>query len=173
VPPKGAKARAPQRPAAVASGPATPATSGWVVWTSLGLCVLGLLDAAYLTFEHFTASSTLACSDSGTINCLKVTTSSYSKVLGIPVALLGLIFFVAMTVLCLPQVWRWRNPVIRPVRLAATVVGMISVLYLLWAELFKIDAICLFCTGVHVLTFLLFALVATEASGALAPIEDV
>jgi uncharacterized membrane protein len=63
--------------------------------------------------------------------------------------------------------------VIRPLRLAATVVGMISVLYLLWAELFKIDAICLFCTGVHVLTFLLFALVATEASGALAPIEDV
>jgi uncharacterized membrane protein len=150
---------------------AAPRTPGWVIWTSLAFCVLGLLDAAYLTFEHFTASSTLACSDSGTINCLKVTTSSYSKVLGMPVALLGLIFFVAMTALCLPQLWRSRIPWIRPLRLAATVVGMISVLYLLWAELFKIDAICLFCTGVHVLTFLVFALVATEASGALAPIE--
>ena len=172
MPPKGAKARTSQRPAATARAVGSPQTPSWVVWTSLGLSVLGLLDAAYLTFEHFTASSTLACSDSGTINCLKVTTSSYSKVLGMPVALLGLVFFVAMTALCLPQVWRWRHPLIRPLRLAATVVGMISVLYLLWAELFKIDAICLFCTGVHVLTFLLFALVATEATGALAPIEE-
>jgi uncharacterized membrane protein len=48
---------------------------------------------------------------------------------------------------------------------------MVSVLYLLWAELFKIDAICLFCTGVHLLTFALFALVVTEATGAFAPIE--
>ncbi len=29
-------------------------------------------------------------------------------------------------------------------------------LYLLWAELFQIHAICLWCTGVHILTFLLF-----------------
>jgi uncharacterized membrane protein len=148
--------------------PAAPTTARWVVVTSLVLCLLGLLDAAYLTFEHFTASSTLACADNGAINCLKVTTSSYSKVVGIPVALLGLIFFVAMTVLCLPQMWRAPQPIVRRVRLAAVVVGMLSVLYLLWAELFKIDAICLFCTGVHVLTFALFALVVVESTGAFA-----
>jgi uncharacterized membrane protein len=141
----------------------------WVVVSSLVLCVLGLLDAAYLTFEHYTASSTLACADNGAINCLKVTTSSYSKVLGVPVALLGLLFFVAMTVLCLPQMWRSAQPLVHRLRLAAVVVGMLSVLYLLWAELFKIDAICLFCTGVHVLTFALFALVVVEATGAFAP----
>ncbi len=147
-------------------------TPPWVIITSLIICILGLVDAAYLTFEHYTASSTLACSENGAINCLKVTTSSYSKVLGLPVALLGLIFFIAMTALCLPQAWRSRRAWIRPVRLGATIVGMISVLYLLWAELFRIDAICLFCTGVHILTFLLFALVATEATGVLEPIED-
>jgi uncharacterized membrane protein len=141
----------------------------WVVVSSLVLCVLGLLDAAYLTFEHYTASSTLACADNGAINCLKVTTSSYAKVLGVPVALLGLLFFVAMTVLCLPQMWRSAQPLVHRLRLAAVVVGMLSVLYLLWAELFKIDAICLFCTGVHVLTFALFALVVVEATGAFAP----
>jgi uncharacterized membrane protein len=159
---------APARPAVA---PGRPATSRWVVITSLVICGLGLLDAAYLTFEHYTASSTLACSDSGTINCLKVTTSTYSKVLGIPVALLGLIFFVAMTALCLPTVWRMTQPAVRWLRMAGVVVGMVLVLYLLWAELFKIDAICLFCTGVHLLTFALFALVVTEATGAFAPIE--
>jgi uncharacterized membrane protein len=141
------------------------------VVSSLVLCVLGLLDAAYLTFEHYTASSTLACSENGAINCLKVTTSTYSKVLGVPVALLGLLFFVAMTVLCLPQMWRAAQPAIHRLRLAAVIIGMLSVLYLLWAELFKIDAICLFCTGVHVLTFALFALVVIEATGAFATPE--
>ena len=163
------KSRAAAPPAAPVTGRVTPP---WVIITSLVICILGLVDAAYLTFEHYTASSTLACSENGAINCLKVTTSSYSKVLGLPVALLGLIFFVAMTALCLPQAWRSRRAWIRPVRLGASIVGMISVLYLLWAELFRIDAICLFCTGVHILTFLLFALVATEATGVLEPIED-
>jgi uncharacterized membrane protein len=128
---------------------------------------LGLLEAAYLTFEHYSSSTTLACSDSGAINCLKVTTSSYSKVAGVPVALLGLIFFVAMTALCLPIAWQSTNRNVRRVRLAAATVGMISVIYLVWVELFKVDAICLWCTGVHVLTFVLFALVVMDAAGVL------
>ncbi len=164
--------RAQSRPAPEpAAAPPAPARPQWVVVSSLVICGLGLLDAAYLTFEHYTASSTLACADKGAINCLKVTTSTYSTVLGVPVALLGLLFFVAMTVLCLPPLWRSRQPVIHRLRLAGVVVGMLSVLYLLWAELFKIDAICLFCTGVHVLTFALFALVVVEATGAFAPTE--
>jgi uncharacterized membrane protein len=138
-----------------------------VVFATLAVCVLGLLDAAYLTFEHYSSSTTLACSDSGAINCLKVTTSSYSKIFGVPVALLGLIFFVAMTALCLPIAWRSTSRTVRRVRLAAATVGMISVIYLVWIELFKVDAICLWCTGVHVLTFVLFALVVMDAAGVL------
>ena len=43
------------------------------------------------------------------------------------------------------------------VRLGLCGVGLITALYLLWAELFQVHAICLWCTGVHILTFLLFA----------------
>ena len=32
--------------------------------------------------------------------------------------------------------------------------------YLAWAELYKIDAICLWCTAVHVLTAALFGVIA-------------
>ena len=46
-------------------------------------------------------------------------------------------------------------------------VGIVSVIYLVWVELFKVEAICLWCTGVHVLTFVLFALVVVESTGAL------
>ena len=119
-------------------------------------CVAGLGVAGYLTYEHFTSSSTLACSDNSVVNCLKVTTSSYSTVAGVPVAVLGLVFFAVMLVLQLPPVWRRPEPAVRIGRLAWAVVGLGTVLYLLYAELFSIDAICLWCTAVHVLTLLLF-----------------
>ncbi len=118
--------------------------------------VAGLGVAGYLTYEHYTSSSTLACSDNGVVNCLKVTTSSYSAVAGVPVAVLGLVFFAVMLVLQLPPMWRHPEPAIRIGRLAWAVVGLGTVLYLLYAELFAIDAICLWCTSVHVLTLVLF-----------------
>ncbi|WP_307864690.1 vitamin K epoxide reductase family protein [Allobranchiibius sp. CTAmp26] len=123
---------------------------------SLGLSVLGLAVSIYLTYEHFTGSSTLACSGSGQVDCLRVTTSQWSKLLGVPVALLGLLFFVAMTALCLPRVWRRAPRSLDLVRIAATGVGLLMVFYLIWAEFFRIHAICLWCTGVHVITFVLF-----------------
>jgi uncharacterized membrane protein len=130
--------------------PRWPGVVGTVVSVA-GLCVAG-----YLTYEHFTSSSTLACSDNGIVNCLKVTTSSYSEVAGVPVAVLGLVFFAVMFVLQLPAMWRRPEPLIRLGRLGWAVVGLATVLYLLYAELFAIDAICLWCTTVHVLTLLLF-----------------
>jgi uncharacterized membrane protein len=136
----------------------------WLRWGSLVLCVLGLAVSAYLTYEHYSSSTSLACPDTGAINCLKVTTSSYSKILGIPVALLGLLFYVGMTVLCLPPAWSAANPWVGRVRLLGAVSGVVLVVYLVWAELFRIDAICLWCTAVHVLTVLLFGLLVVGAA---------
>ena len=36
---------------------------------------------------------------------------------------------------------------------------MLSALYLVWIELFRVDAICLWCTAVHVCTLALLATV--------------
>lgn len=128
----------------------------WLAPTTLVLSVLGLTDSAYLTYEHFTGSTSLACSDSGAVDCTKVTTSEWSSIVGIPVALLGLLFFVAMTALCLPAVWRRTTATLDNVRIGAAGIGLLMVFYLLWAEFVKIHAICLWCTGVHVITFVLF-----------------
>jgi len=120
---------------------------------ALGASVLGLAVSIYLTVEHFATGLTLACPDTGAINCTKVTTSEYSKVAGVPVAVLGPVFFVGMTVLWLPPLWRVRR--FDYVRAAGAVVGIGSALYLVWAELFRIHAICLWCTVVHVCTLVL------------------
>jgi uncharacterized membrane protein len=44
--------------------------------------------------------------------------------------------------------------------LAVVSVGAVFVLYLVWVELFRVDAICLWCTAVHVVTVALFAVIA-------------
>lgn len=134
-------------------------TSRWVLISSLFLCVTGLAGSAYLTYEHYSSGATLACPNSGAINCLKVTTSSYAALLGIPVALLGLLFFVGITALCLPVAWNARQPWIPRARAAAVFAGVLFVMYLVWAELFRLDAICLWCTAVHAVTFALFCVV--------------
>jgi uncharacterized membrane protein len=148
----------------------TRTTTRWAPLSSTLLCLAGLVASAYLTFEHYSSSTTFACPESATINCVKVTTSSYAELVGIPVALLGLLFFLGMTPLSLPIAWRSASPWPRRLRLAGVTLGVAFVVYLMWAELFRIDAICLWCTGVHAVTLALFAVVVLDA--ALRPIED-
>lgn len=137
-------------------GMAAPA---WTVATSLALAVAGLGVSIYLTVAHYLDPKILACSDRGTINCAKVTTSSASKLAGIPVADLGTAFFVGLVLLCLPAAWRTSNVLVHRARLAAVTGGVAFVVYLVYAELFEVGAICLYCTAVHAITFLLFILV--------------
>jgi uncharacterized membrane protein len=129
----------------------------WPGLVGSAVSLVGLGVAGYLTYEHYTGSSSLVCSDKGIVNCLEVTTSTYSKLLGVPVADLGLVFFAIMFVLQLPYMWSRPEPFIRGVRMGWAILGLLSVLYLLYTELFRIDAICLWCTAVHILTFILFA----------------
>jgi uncharacterized membrane protein len=136
----------------------------WARLGSLIVALAGLAVSAYLTVEHYSSSTTLACPETGVVNCVKVTTSSYSTLVGVPVALLGLLFFAAMSALCAPVAWRASNPWVSRARLVGAVAGAAMVVYLVWAELFRIDAICLWCTVVHALTVALFAVLVLEAA---------
>ncbi len=142
----------------------------WAAPISLVICLLGIAVASYLTYAHYTDVRNLACSDRGKINCAKVTTSAQSHFLGMPVAVLGLAYFVAMAALCLPWSWRRQEPIVRYARLAAAAGGLVMILWLVYAELFIIDAICLYCSVVHGLTLLLFLLVtAATVTGTIRP----
>ena len=132
----------------------------WVVPVTLGSSIGGLAVSTYLTIAHFTSPEIIACSSSGTINCEQVTTSAQSTFVGVPVAILGLVFFAAMIVLDLPAMWRSERRGIHLARLAASVAGIGFALWLVYAELFIIRAICLWCTVAHVLAFVLFAAIA-------------
>ncbi len=131
----------------------------WVPPVSMAISALAAAGSAYLTYSHFTTPKVLACSTKGFINCAAVTTSSYSHPFGIPIALAGLVWSFVMLALCTPWAWRAASPWLCRARLAGTAAGLVSVFYLLWAELIKLHHLCEYCTVVHVLTFGLFVVV--------------
>ena len=143
-------------------------TLRWQPLTTLVLSITGLGIATYLTITHFNKAA-LVCNSGGAINCEKVTTSPQSVVLGIPVAMLGLLFFVPMIALCLPVAWRSADRRIHLARLALSITGVGMIIYLITAELFLIKAICLWCSGVHLITFVLFVIIVTSAPVVLSP----
>ncbi|MEP7023491.1 MAG: vitamin K epoxide reductase family protein [Actinomycetota bacterium] len=169
----GSQQASPARPAPAARDTAVePAAADprWLQYSALLLSVAGLGVSIYLTIAHYTSSAILACSESGLVNCSKVTTSPESNVFGIfPVAVLGLAFFVFMVAVNSPWAWRSRQPLIPMARLASVLIGIVFVLYLIYTELFTLNAICLYCTAVHVITFLLFGLVMFSTATRTAP----
>jgi uncharacterized membrane protein len=138
----------------------------WLQVTSLVLAVLGLAISAYETWAHFNGNRLAGCptGGNGTFNCAAVITSSQSMVFGIiPVAILGLAFYVAAVPLFSPWGWRLEQRAVHQLRLASVIVGMGFVMYLIYAEL-QIGSICEYCTGVHVVTFLLFCITVFSAA---------
>src|SRR5439155_15640461 len=118
----------------------------WAAPVCLALCVVGLGLAVYLTYAHYTSPTTLACPDTGVVNCTKVTTSSEAMLFGvIPVAVTGVPYFVVMLLLCLPGTWRpgTRASMWRWTRIAGAGIGMAMVCYLVYVELVVLRAICL------------------------------
>ena len=115
----------------------------------IGLAVVGLAVAAYLTYVHY-AGIKPACT-AGT-SCIKVQTSEWSKLDGVPVALLGLIGYVGILAsLLLPD-----REETRLATLGLTLVGCGFSGYLTYRELFSIHAVCEWCASSAVILTILF-----------------
>ena len=140
----------------------------WAWRVTLPLALLGLADSIYLTWTHFHPGA-LICKSGGTVDCAKVTTSPQSEIFGhIPVAIVGLVYFVLMTALMTPWAWQMQNKWVHWFRLAAAGGAMGMVVYLVTVEI-HLKAICEYCTGVHIINFLLF--LAVLAAFLFRPIE--
>jgi uncharacterized membrane protein len=113
------------------------------------LAAIGLAVATYLTYIHY-AGIKPACTAGQ--SCVKVQTSVWSKLDGVPVALLGLIGYIGiLTSLLLPD-----REETRAVTLGLTLIGFLFSGYLTYRELFSIHAICEWCASSAVIMTLLF-----------------
>ena len=108
-------------------------------FTMIALATVGLGVASYLTYVHYAAIHPVCTSSS----CLKVQTSTYSKLAGVPVALMGLIGYVAILgSLLIPE-----SENSRLATLVFTLAGFGFSAYLTYRELFSIHAVCEWCAS--------------------------
>jgi uncharacterized membrane protein len=120
------------------------------------LAVIGLIVSIYLVLVHYT-SVPLVCSDTGLINCGSVLNSSYAYLLGIPIAVYGVVFFVVELVVLWLTSAKFKGRDGNDMRMIYNALGLAFVVYLLYAE-YMVGHICIYCTTVHVVVVLLFIL---------------
>ncbi|HXB16618.1 MAG TPA: vitamin K epoxide reductase family protein [Solirubrobacteraceae bacterium] len=120
--------------------------------TLIVLTVIGIGLATYLTYIHYANVKPLCGKGGG--SCLKVQTSQYSKLAGVPVALIGLIgYIVILGTLLAPDEERWRFATV-----ALTLGGFGFSVYLTGREVFTLEEICEYCVGSAVLMTVLLGL---------------
>jgi uncharacterized membrane protein len=117
----------------------------------------GLAVSIYLTLNHY-AAAPLVCNLSG-FSCERVLTSPYATLplTTWPTSIAGLLFF-AVSILLLSLRFFRPTPRLAQASLAWAFLGLLFVLYLVYLEIVVINAICLWCTLVHVLVVVSFLL---------------
>ena len=121
---------------------------------ALALTVVGIGISAYLTYIHYEGLKPVCGLGA---DCEKVQTSSYAELLGVPVALLGLIGYLVLLGSLFVE---GENAL-----MAGAVVSLVGFgfsMYLTYRELFTIDAICLWCVGSAIVLTLLSVITVTR-----------
>lgn len=125
------------------------------------LSLVGLFIALYLYLYKIGKIGTLAC---GTGGCETVQLSPQSRFLGVEVALIGVIGYLALLVLAMaalqPQFAGRSKPLL--LLLVASGGAFVFTLYLKYLEFFVIHAICRWCVGSAVIITAVFGLTAFE-----------
>jgi uncharacterized membrane protein len=117
------------------------------------LAFFGFLDAGYLTILHY-KNLTPPCSLHG---CEKVLTSTFSMVGPIPVALLGVIFYLTVIVVCLLILIEGKNELLRFFHFVAAVGLLVSVV-LFFIQFYVIRSFCQYCLLSEVVSLGIFVL---------------
>jgi uncharacterized membrane protein len=109
------------------------------------LALLGLFDAAYLAIERTLGNTGVFCPTGG--GCTTVQESTYSALLGVPVAYIGVAGYAALLAVALLSL---SVDTLAGMRVSALLLGLASAgllfsLYLSYLQLFVIKAICFWC----------------------------
>lgn len=125
------------------------------VWAIVFLVVsfLGFLDATYLTVQHYLGVIP-PCAIQG---CEIVLTSAQSKIVGIPVALLGALYYLTLLILSIAYLDSKKASIIRFASYCTTV-GLAASAYFVYLQLFVLKEMCQYCmvsAGTSTILFLL------------------
>lgn len=115
---------------------------------------LGFLDTLYLTYEHFAGTAVNCALLTG---CDKVLTSQYSVIVGVPMALLGTIYYLVILALA-AALFQNRSKKIFNLLMLVISCGFLFSLWLVFLQIFVLKAFCTYCLLSAADTTILFVL---------------
>lgn len=120
------------------------------------LAFLGTADSFYLA-ESAVMDTTLVCTIDGLSDCNVVAQSPYAKLFDIPLGVYGVAFYLVLFTLVLCIRFRPSRRVFQTL-LGWSGLGVIASLIFLGIQFFLIQALCVYCIGSAIITFVAFPL---------------
>jgi len=126
-------------------------------WASIVFAVIGLLISIYMTIYKLTNNEYMCIGNGG---CSAVNASAYSEIYGIPVAVFGILGYLAILAALALEVKGGRifkqNATLAT--FGMTLLGFLFSFYLLYLEIYVIKALCPFCISSQIAISILFIL---------------
>jgi uncharacterized membrane protein len=126
----------------------------WILLALLVTSLFGFADATYLSAKFFQGIAPPCALFSG---CDAVATSKYAAIGPVPVAFLGVFFYLCTFVFTLLYQMRRGDRVLKVISLVTTL-GFLFTLYLVYLQLFVIKAVCVYCMFSALSSTLIFIL---------------
>jgi len=136
-----------------------PGQLRWPVTTIGLLAIIGIFLAGYMTYTDLYLRSVPICGGIG--DCEAVHTSPYAYIVGVPVAALGLLSYLAIAMLVAVRLW-WRHPLEELAALGTfflVLCGSIFSAYLTYIEFFVIYAFCPWCIASAVTIWMMLIII--------------
>jgi uncharacterized membrane protein len=114
---------------------------GVVLIMILAFC--GLTDSAYIT-QHQLSGTPLLCNIQNLSGCNIVASSQYSRIFGVPLAELGVLFYGIIFVLAALEIVIF-DQLLRRVLQGFAIIGVLFSLYTTFIQVFVIGAVCVYC----------------------------
>lgn len=118
----------------------------------LVIALLGFADSSYLTIEHFRGIIP-PCSLAG--DCGAVLQSSYSVIFGLPVSLLGSVYYLIVSVGVFSYLDTKKTAILKWI-LLFTIFGLLASIWFVFLQAFVIKSYCLYCLGSALTSTILF-----------------
>lgn len=131
-------------------------SSNRLYWIAVLMTIVGIGIGLYLSYVKL-ADKEAVCVESSTFDCHSVQTSAYSEILGIPVAIIGLLAYSTMFgLLLLEKQIMLAEAYGRMLLFAMTLFGLVYSAYLTYIEGFVLEKWCMWCVASALLMVGLF-----------------
>lgn len=128
------------------------------------LAVAGIAVSSVSLYHHYGTSKTEYCDFGESFNCDIVNRSTYSVVAGVPVALIGIVGYVALLVLATFYRTKAETPAML---LGASIAGLAFALYLTYVEAYILGTWCVLCLSSLTAIFLIAVCSSILAAGSI------